>query len=77
MKNQQCKLNEDLCGHDAYYCVTGNFRMLSRLRYEVARQWRKLLLRRNRGESLNWERFQGKLRVFPLVPARIIHSSMP
>jgi hypothetical protein len=50
--------------------------MLSRLRCEVARLWRKWLLLRNRGESLNWERFQGKLRVFPLYPARIIHSSM-
>jgi hypothetical protein len=50
--------------------------MLSRLRYEVAKLWRKWLQRRNRGESLNWERFQGKLRVFPLFPARIIHSSM-
>jgi hypothetical protein len=69
-------LTEKLRGHDAYYGVTGNFRMLSRLRCEVARLWRKWLLLRNRGESLNWERFQGKLRVFPLYPARIIHSSM-
>jgi hypothetical protein len=52
------------------------FRMLSRLRCEVARLWRMWLLRRNRGDSLNWERFQGMLRVFPLFPARIIHSSM-
>ena len=50
--------------------------MLSRLRCEVARLWRKWLLLRNRGDSLNWERFQGMLRVFPLFPARIIHSSM-
>jgi RNA-directed DNA polymerase len=76
LKEQQRKLNEKLRGHEAYYGVTGNFRMLSRLRCEVARLWRKWLLLRNRGESLNWERFQGKLRVFPLYPARIIHSSM-
>ena len=50
--------------------------MLSRLRCEVARLWRKCLLRRNRGNSPNWERFQGMLRVFPLFPARTIHSSM-
>jgi alpha-L-fucosidase len=24
----------------------------------------------------NWEQFNGKLRVFPLIPARIIHSIM-
>jgi hypothetical protein len=67
MKEQQRKLNEKLRGHDGYYGVTGNIRMLSRLRYEVAKLWRKWLQRRNRGESLNWERFQGKLRVFPLI----------
>jgi hypothetical protein len=76
MKEQQRKLKEKLRGHDGYYGVTGNIRMLSRLRYEVAKLWRKWLQRRNRGESLNWERFQGKLRVFPLFPARIIHSSL-
>jgi hypothetical protein len=58
MKEQQRKLNGKPRGHDAYYGVTGNIRMRSRLRCEVARLWRKWLLRRNRGESLNWERFQ-------------------
>ena len=42
--------------------------MLSRLRWEVAKLWRKWLVRRNRGNSPNWEQFQGMLRVFPLVP---------
>ena len=32
MKVQQRKLNEKLRGHDGYYGVTGNIRMLSRLR---------------------------------------------
>jgi hypothetical protein len=76
MKEQQRKLNEKLRGHDAYFGVTGNFRLLSRLRCEVAKLWRKWLVRRNRGNSPNWERFQGMMRVFPLVPARIVHSSM-
>jgi hypothetical protein len=40
MKEQQRKLNEKLRGHDGYYGVTGNIRMLSRLRYEVAKLWR-------------------------------------
>jgi hypothetical protein len=39
MKEQQRKLNEKLRGHDGYYGVTGNIRMLSRLRYEVAKLW--------------------------------------
>jgi hypothetical protein len=59
-----------------YYGVTGNIRMLSRLRYEVAKLRRRWLQRRNRSSSPNWERFQGMLRVFPLFPARIIHSKM-
>ena len=74
MKEQQAKLNEMLRGHDAYYGVTGNSRMLAKLRWEVAKLWRKWLVRRNRGKSPNWERFQGMLRVFPLQPARIVHS---
>ena len=76
MKEQQRKLNEKLRGHDGYYGVTGNIRMLSRLRYEVAKLWRRWLQRRNRSSSPNWEQFQGMLRVFPLFPARILHSKM-
>ena len=76
MKEQQRKLNEKLRGHDGYYGVTGNIRMLSRLRYEVAKLWRRCLQRRNRSSSPNWERFQGMLSVFPLIPARIVHSKM-
>lgn len=76
MKEQQRKLNEKLRGHDAYYGVTGNYRMLMKLRCEVTKMWRKWLVRRNRGNSPNWEKFQGMLRVFPLIPARIVHSSM-
>jgi len=74
MTEQQCKLNEKLRGHDAYYGVTGNFRMLSKLRWEVARLWRLWLGRRSRGRPPNWERFNGLLQVFPLTPARIVHA---
>lgn len=76
MKEQQRKLNEKLRGHDGYYGVTGNIRMLSRLRYEVAKLWRRWLQRRNRSSSPNRERFQGMLNVFPLIPARVAHSKM-
>jgi len=74
MKVQQHKLNQKLLGHDAYYGVTGNYRMLSKLRWQVAKLWRMWLGRRNRGGPPNWEKFQGMLRVFPLTPARIVHS---
>ena len=54
MKEQQRKLNEKLRGHDGYYGVTGNIRMLSRLRYEVAKLWRRWPQRRNCSSSPNW-----------------------
>jgi len=73
---RQRELNEKPRGHDAYYGVTGNYTMLSELRRQVARLWRKWLGRRNRGRPLNWERFSGMLRVFPLTPARVVHSVM-
>ena len=76
MREQQCRLNEMLRGHDAYYGITGNYRMLQRLRCEVARLWRKWLVRRNRGNCPNWERFNAMLRVFPLTPARVVHSRL-
>ena len=76
LKEQQRKLNEKLRGHDAYYGVTGNYRMLQRLRWEVAKKWRKWLARRNRGNGPNWQQFGSMLRAFPLTPARVIHSTM-
>ena len=76
LKVQQREINEKLRGHDGYYGVTGNHHMLSRLRWEVAKLWRKWLVRRNRGNSPNWEKFQAMLRTFPLLPARIVHSRM-
>jgi len=76
MKVQQHKLNQKLRGHDAYYGVTGNYRMLSKLRWQVVKLWRKWLGRRNRSKAPNWEKFKGMLRVFPLTPPRIVHSRM-
>ena len=76
LKEQQRKLNEKLRGHDAYYGVTGNHRMLQRLRWEVAKRWRKWLARRNRGRGPNWQQFGSILQAFPLTPARVIHSRM-
>ena len=76
LKEQQCKLNEKLRAHDAYYGDTGSFRVLQRLRWEVAKTWRKWLQRRNRGDNLNWNRFAAILRIFPLAPARVVHSRM-
>ena len=77
LKEQQRKLNTMLRGHDAYYGITGNHRKLHELRRQVARQWRRWLMRRNRGRgSPNWEQFGSILRAFPLTPARIVHSRL-
>ena len=76
LKAQQREINEKLRGHDSYYGVTGNDRMLSRLRWEVTKLWRKRLVRRNRGNSPNWEKFNAMLRTFPLLAPRIIHSKL-
>lgn len=67
MKEQQRKLNEKLRGHDGYYGVTGNIRMLSRLRYEVAKLWRRWLQRRNRSSSPNWKPVPGHVACLPLI----------
>jgi len=51
--------------------------MLEKLRWQVAELWRKWLGRRNRGSKPpSWEQFDGMLRVFPLIPAKIAHSAM-
>jgi RNA-directed DNA polymerase len=76
VKEQQHQLNQKLRGHDAYYGVTGNYCMLSKLRWQVTKSWRQWLGRRNRGQPPNWEQFDGMLRVFPLIPAKIVHSVM-
>lgn len=76
LKEQQGKLNEKLRGHDAYYGVTGNARKLNELRWQVSKLWRKWLARRNRSRGPNWQQFVSILQVFPLLPARVIHSRM-
>ena len=76
LAEQQRKLNEKLRGHDAYFGVTGNSRMLGELRWQVTRLWFKWLGRRNRGSPMNWQRFNALLKVYPLTPARVVHSVM-
>ena len=74
MKAQQDMLNAKLRGHDAYYGITSNYRLLSQLRREVTKAWRKWLVRRNRSNRPDWKQFGAMLQVFPLTPARVVHS---
>jgi group II intron reverse transcriptase/maturase len=67
-------LSQKLRGHDAYYGITGNSRMLQRLRLVVNRIWSKWLSRRRRGGRLCWDHFNRLLQRFPLPPPRVVHS---
>jgi RNA-directed DNA polymerase len=71
--DQHRMLSQKLRGHDAYYGITGNFRMLKQLRFVVSQIWRKWLARRRAG-SLAWDHFKGVVERFPLPPARVVHS---
>jgi RNA-directed DNA polymerase len=71
---QHTALVRKLRGHDAYYGITGNARMLDRLRHWVRRIWRKWLDRRSWKSAMTWERMKALLGVFPLPPPRVVHS---
>jgi hypothetical protein len=74
IKEQHAALSRKLCGHDAYYGITGNARALSLLRLLVRRIWQKWLNRRSWKTALTWTRMNRLLKVFPLPPARVVHS---
>jgi group II intron reverse transcriptase/maturase len=72
---QHVMLSRKLRGHDAYYGITGNSPMLAALREWTRRIWQKWLGRRS-NRPWPWERMERVLAVFPLPPARAIHSSL-
>ena len=74
IKEQHAALGRKLRGHDAYYGITGNARALSLLRLLVRRIWRRWLNRRSWKSALTWTRMNRLLEVFPLPPARVVHS---
>jgi group II intron reverse transcriptase/maturase len=70
---QHQTLSQKLRGHDAYYGVTGNYRMLSQLRLVVKQVWRKWLARRRAG-PFSWDNFCHLWQRYPLPPAKVVHS---
>jgi RNA-directed DNA polymerase len=73
ISEQHGVLAKKLRGHDAYYGVTGNHRMLELLRYWLRRDWFKWLRRRSRAAARqNWEWMEGVLKRFPLPPPKPI-----
>jgi group II intron reverse transcriptase/maturase len=72
---QHEQLVRKLRGHDNYYGVANNYAALSRLRYEVARLWRKWLDRRSDKARMAWDRFSRLLRRYPL-PTPVVHHRL-
>jgi group II intron reverse transcriptase/maturase len=70
--DQHRHITRYLRGHDAYFGIPGNYRALERLRYCVARIWRRSLDRRSQKASMNWDRFQRLLARYPL-PRPTLH----
>lgn len=68
---------ESLCakirGHDEYYGLTANIRMLAKFHWAVVRIWRRWLNRRSRHARMTWARMQLLLQRYPLPQARITH----
>jgi group II intron reverse transcriptase/maturase len=74
VREQWKKLKAKVNGHYAYYGITGNFRSIGKFRRLVERQWKDWLNRRNRENSMTWEKFNLLLKRYPLPPPKIIHS---
>ncbi len=70
------QLNIKLRGHYNYFGITGNSRSLGSYSHMVCR-FLFIWLNRRGGSKLNWEQFSnGVLRVYPLHPPKIYHSSL-
>lgn len=66
-----CRRFRGLC---AYFGLTGNGRRLSVLRWQLARVWRRWLLRRSNAAQKPWSWWDAFERRWPLPPARVVHS---
>ena len=62
-------------GHYGFYGITGNARALSRYSYVVGRIWWQSLNRRSGHKAKGWDWFNRRiLPIYPLPPARVVHS---
>ena len=74
IREQHRILTMKLRGHDAYYGITGNGKMLVNLRFFVKRIWKKWLGRRSQRAGMNWEKFERLYQRYPLPPPVVVHS---
>lgn len=74
---QHDQLERKLRGHDNYYGITGNWKALTRFRYEVRRAWRTWLNRRSAKARMTWERFKRLVERYPLPAPVVRHWLRP
>jgi group II intron reverse transcriptase/maturase len=74
---QHEQLVRKLRGHDNYYGISGNWKALTRFRYEVSRAWRKWLNRRSHKARMKWERFERLVKRYPLPAPVVRHWLWP
>ncbi len=74
---QHEQLGRKICGHDNFYGITGNWRALTRFRYEVRWAWRMWLNRRSAKARMTWERFERLVERYPLPAPVVRHWLRP
>mgnify|MGYP001172719238 CR=1 FL=1 len=74
---QREQLERKLRGHDNYYGITGNWKALTRFRYEVRWAWRMWLNRRSAKARMTWERFERLIERYPLPGPVVRHQLRP
>jgi len=71
VREQWAALRRKLLGHFAYFGITGNFKALRNLRYNVAAVWRKWLSRRSQRAWISWDVMMQLLARYPLPEPHI------
>ena len=67
-------LNARLVGHYNYFAISGNYASIQKYFAMVLRITFKWINRRSQKKSMNWEKFNNYLRLFPLKKPRIYHA---
>lgn len=67
-------LNAMLRGHYHYYGMTGNFPSVAAFYRHCLKIWKRYLSRRSQRASIDWEKFIGILKDYPLIKPYLPHS---
>lgn len=74
MKEWWPTLIAKLRGHYNYYGISGNMRCLKQFYNQVMSLVYKWVNRRSQKKSMNWDRYEGYLRLHPLPIPKIYHN---